>query len=34
SLDLPLPYAPTLIEAILPSLKRTLEAVDAVMYKK
>ena len=34
SLDLPLPYAPTLIEVILPNLKRTLEAVDAVMYKK
>ena len=34
SLDLPLPYAPTLIEAILPSLKRTLEAVDSVMYKR
>lgn len=34
SLDLPLPYAPTLIEVILPNVKRTLEAVDAVMYKK
>jgi pyruvate dehydrogenase E1 component beta subunit len=34
SMDLPLPYAPTLIEAILPSVKRTLEAVDAVLYKK
>ncbi|RYF46019.1 MAG: alpha-ketoacid dehydrogenase subunit beta, partial [Cytophagaceae bacterium] len=34
SMDLPLPYAPTLIEAILPNVKRTLEAVDAVMYKK
>ncbi len=33
SMDLPLPYAPTLIEAILPNVKRTLEAVDAVMYK-
>ncbi len=34
SLDLPLPYAPTLIEVILPNVKKTLEAVDAVMYKK
>ncbi|OEJ99978.1 pyruvate dehydrogenase complex E1 component subunit beta [Roseivirga misakiensis] len=33
SLDLPLPYAPTLIEAILPNVKRTIEAVDAVMYR-
>ena len=33
SLDLPLPYAPTLIDAILPNVKRTLEAVDSVMYK-
>ena len=33
SLDLPLPYAPTLIEAILPNVKRTLAAVDAVMYR-
>jgi len=33
SLDVPLPYAPTLIEAILPSVKRTLEAVKSVMYK-
>lgn len=33
SLDLPLPYAPTLIEAILPNVKRTLEAVDSVMYR-
>ncbi len=34
SMDLPLPYAPTLIEAILPNVKRTLQAVDAVMYRK
>ncbi len=34
SLDLPLPYARTLIEVILPSAKRTLRAVDTVMYKK
>ncbi len=33
SLDVPLPYAPTLIEAILPSVKRTMEAVKSVMYK-
>ena len=33
SLDVPLPYAPTLIEAILPSVKRTLDAVKSVMYK-
>ncbi|MEM9856083.1 MAG: pyruvate dehydrogenase complex E1 component subunit beta [Bacteroidota bacterium] len=32
SLDVPLPYAPTLIEAILPSVKRTIEAVKAVSY--
>ncbi|GAA4412462.1 pyruvate dehydrogenase complex E1 component subunit beta [Nibrella viscosa] len=34
SLDLPLPYAPTLIETILPNVKRTLQAVESVMYKK
>jgi pyruvate dehydrogenase E1 component beta subunit len=33
SLDVPLPYAPTLIEAILPSVKRTVEAVHAVLYR-
>lgn len=33
SRDLPLPYAPTLIEEILPNVKRTIEAVKAVMYK-
>ena len=33
SKDLPLPYAPTLIEEILPNVKRTIEAVKAVMYK-
>jgi pyruvate dehydrogenase E1 component beta subunit len=31
--DVPLPYAPTLIEEILPNIKRTLDAVNAVMYK-
>ncbi|MBC7892538.1 MAG: pyruvate dehydrogenase complex E1 component subunit beta [Sphingobacteriaceae bacterium] len=34
SRDLPLPYAPTLIEEILPSQKRTIEAVNAVLYRK
>jgi pyruvate dehydrogenase E1 component beta subunit len=33
SKDLPLPYAPTLIEAILPNVKRTLEAAKAVLYR-
>ncbi|MDH5366349.1 MAG: pyruvate dehydrogenase complex E1 component subunit beta [Cyclobacteriaceae bacterium] len=33
SMDVPLPYAPTLIEAILPNVKRTVEAVNTVMYK-
>lgn len=33
SRDLPLPYAPTLIEVILPNVKRTLEAVNTVMYR-
>ncbi|MEJ2004303.1 MAG: pyruvate dehydrogenase complex E1 component subunit beta [Cyclobacteriaceae bacterium] len=32
SLDVPLPYAPTLIEAILPNTKRTIEAVKSVLY--
>jgi pyruvate dehydrogenase E1 component beta subunit len=31
--DVPLPYAPTLIEMILPNVKRTLEAVNSVMYR-
>ncbi len=31
--DVPLPYAPTLIEEILPNVKRTIEAVNAVTYK-
>ena len=34
SMDLPLHYAATLIEATLPSVKRTIEAVQQVMYKK
>ncbi len=33
SMDVSLPYAPTLIEAILPNVKRTIEAVKTVMYK-
>jgi len=33
NLDLPLPYAPTLIEVILPNVKKTLEAVNSVMYR-
>jgi pyruvate dehydrogenase E1 component beta subunit len=33
SRDLPLPYAPTLIQEILPNVKRTIEAVKAVMYQ-
>jgi pyruvate dehydrogenase E1 component beta subunit len=33
SMDLPLPYAPTLIEAILPSTKRIIEAANSVMYR-
>ena len=32
SRDLPLPYAPTLIEEILPNVKRTIEAIKAVTY--
>ncbi|OKL39613.1 MULTISPECIES: pyruvate dehydrogenase complex E1 component subunit beta [Pontibacter] len=32
--DVPLPYAPTLIEASLPNVARTIEAVKSVMYKK
>jgi pyruvate dehydrogenase E1 component beta subunit len=33
SRDLPLPYAPTLIQEILPNVKRTIEAVKSVMYQ-
>ncbi len=33
SMDVPLGYAPTLIEAVLPNVKRTIEAVEAVMYR-
>jgi pyruvate dehydrogenase E1 component beta subunit len=33
SRDVPLPYAPTLIEAILPSVERTVQAARAVLYR-
>ncbi|MFN8415009.1 MAG: pyruvate dehydrogenase complex E1 component subunit beta [Cytophagaceae bacterium] len=33
SRDLPLPYAPTLIQEILPSVRRTVDAVKTVTYK-
>ncbi|MCU0416127.1 MAG: pyruvate dehydrogenase complex E1 component subunit beta [Cytophagaceae bacterium] len=33
SKDLPLPYAPTLIQEILPSVRRTIDAVKTVTYK-
>jgi pyruvate dehydrogenase E1 component beta subunit len=32
--DVPLPYAPTLIEASLPNVARTVQAVKDVLYKK
>jgi pyruvate dehydrogenase E1 component beta subunit len=32
SLDVPLPYAPTLIDAILPNPKRVIDAVKSVTY--
>ena len=31
--DAPLPYAPTLIQEILPNVEKTVRAVKAVMYK-
>ena len=31
--DVPLPYAPTLVEAWLPNVSRILQAVDGVMYR-
>lgn len=34
NMDIPLHYAPTLIEATLPNVKRTVDAVKQVMYKK
>jgi pyruvate dehydrogenase E1 component beta subunit len=33
SMDVPLPYAPTLIDAILPNVKRTMDAIKSVMYR-
>ncbi|MGF1637735.1 MAG: pyruvate dehydrogenase complex E1 component subunit beta [Cyclobacteriaceae bacterium] len=33
-MDLPLPYAPTLIDVILPNVKRTVDAVKSVSYAK
>ncbi|MFZ5972758.1 MAG: pyruvate dehydrogenase complex E1 component subunit beta [Bacteroidota bacterium] len=33
SFDAPLPYAPTLIEAILPNVAKTIKAVKAVLYR-
>jgi pyruvate dehydrogenase E1 component beta subunit len=33
SLDVPLPYAPTLIEAILPNVARTVKAAKSVLYR-
>ena len=32
--DVPLPYAPTLIEASLPNVERVIKAVKEVMYVK
>ncbi|MFD2521025.1 pyruvate dehydrogenase complex E1 component subunit beta [Emticicia soli] len=34
NMDIPLHYAPTLIEATLPNVKRTIDAVKSVLYKK
>ena len=33
NMDVSLPYAPTLVEAALPNVKRTIEAVKSVLYK-
>jgi pyruvate dehydrogenase E1 component beta subunit len=33
SSDAPLPYAPTLIQAILPNVERTVKAVKSVLYR-
>lgn len=33
NMDVPLPYAPTLIEVILPDVKRTIQAVNSVLYR-
>lgn len=34
NLDVPLPYAPTLIQEILPNVEKTVRAVKAVMYRE
>ena len=34
NMDLPLPYAPTLIDVILPNVKRTVAAIKEVIYRK
>jgi len=34
NMDIPLHYAPTLIEVTLPTIKRTIDAVKSVLYKK
>jgi pyruvate dehydrogenase E1 component beta subunit len=33
NMDVPLPYAPTLIQAILPNVEKTVKAIKAVMYR-
>lgn len=33
SFDVPLPYAPTLIQAILPNVEKTIKAVKAILYR-
>jgi pyruvate dehydrogenase E1 component beta subunit len=33
NLDVPLPYAPTLIDVILPNVERSVRAVKAVLYR-
>jgi pyruvate dehydrogenase E1 component beta subunit len=33
SFDVPLPYAPTLIQAILPNVEKTIKAVKATLYR-
>jgi pyruvate dehydrogenase E1 component beta subunit len=33
SMDVPLNYAPTLIEAVLPNVKRTMQAIKSVLYR-
>jgi pyruvate dehydrogenase E1 component beta subunit len=32
NMDVPLPYAPTLLEAVLPDIKKSIEAVKSVLY--